>query len=340
VPCWPSKAIEIDPWPCAWALWPFGPAAKFKEIKLSEQNIKIWFIGIPFRLGFGYDFSINKLGLFKKLASSHLVILAIGSREDGTHKVSTSSGDVSSKGSLCMSVQTNELKLQELQYYVIPGEKIAPEYRSVHQEAYRMWKTVWSQTLLEVDGDGRVYSDHFSRQTNIGALFRAGECVAMTVQHEVDFNDPTAADDSYFQAWPQRALDELVRDGKRVLICSHLTVAPGHRGEVAPGLTYKLLIVDLAVKLLLNSDCNVMTGTMRKVKGAHKTAFQTGASLILEDVIQHGETADLVGFYKNTILANQNLVKSVWTDSLWRQRMDLTRVAQAEIAGSKKAGSL
>lgn len=232
-----------------------------------------------------------------------------------------------------------DLKLQELQYYVIPGEGVAPEHRAIHREAYRMWKDVWSQTLLEVDGSSQLFSDNFSRQSNIGALFRAGECVAMTVQHQVNFEEPTAADDSYFVAWPPRALKELTRDGSRVLICSHLTVAPAHRGLIAPNLTYKLLIVDLAVRLLLESDCAVMTGTMRKMKGAHKTAFQTGASLICEDVVQHGEKADLVGFYKKTIQNNTELTKSVWTDTLWRSRQDLRLPAVAAAAPTlRKAG--
>lgn len=216
-----------------------------------------------------------------------------------------------------------DLKPKDLKYYVLPGEYSVEGSEKIYREAYRMWREVWSQTFLELDGSGRIFSDDFTRQSIVGAVFHGDECAAMTCFHRVDFALPTAVEDSYFKIWPEEALQQLVRDGEKVLVCSHLTVSPKYRGAVDPsGMTLKLLVSDLSVRVLLESDCAVMTGTMRNNRGAQNAAYAAGASPILRNAIMHGVEVDLVGFYRTTILREHDLT-NVWTETLWRHRSDL-----------------
>lgn len=229
-----------------------------------------------------------------------------------------------------------KIDVSSLQYYLIPGEHCDPSYNAVYLETYRMWREVWSQTLLELDGQGTLHSDDFTRQTHIGALFHGAECAAMTVFHEVDFDLPTARHDSYFRSWPDEAIQGLVRDSKKVLVCSHLTVAPQYRGEVVPGMTLKVLISQMSVQRLLATDCSVMTGTMRCNKGAHTAAYTAGATPILTDQQLHGVSVDLVGFFRSTILQDADPKTMMWPRSLWNNRIEIPR--REKTASAKRDG--
>lgn len=229
-----------------------------------------------------------------------------------------------------------KLTLDSLQFYLVPGEGVSPEFLDVYNESYRMWRDVWSSTFLELDGNGQIYADDFTRQSDHGAIFYNGECVGLCAYHRVDFNAVTAGEDSYFKVWTPEDKKILTKDGTNVLVCSHLTVAPNYRGEIAPEMTLKLLLSDLSVRRLLSSDCSVMTGTMRNNRGAQKAAYATGASPIRPDADMHGVKVDLVGFYKKEIQNNPELQENLWTTTLWNRRIDLTKEVQAQPGQQKK----
>lgn len=218
-----------------------------------------------------------------------------------------------------------DLKLQDLQFYLIPGENVGLKDLQVYNEAYRMWKNVWSETLRELDGNGAIYADDFSRQTLHGALFNKSECIAMTAFHFVDFNTQTGPEDSYFKAWTPEALKTLTREGPEVLICSHLTIAKDWRGALASNLSLKLLICDLSIRYFLETGFPVMTGTMRCNRGAHKSAYDVGGTPIMKNAMMHGVEVDLVGFYRREILENPELQKNIWTQTLWNRHIDISK---------------
>ena len=230
-----------------------------------------------------------------------------------------------------------QLELKDLKYYLIPGEGVDSAYAPLYTEAYRMWREVWSQTFLELDGSAQIFSDDFTRQSLIGAIFFKDQCVAMSVHHEVNFEYLAAREDSYFKAWPKEAMAELVRNGKDVLICSHLTVASAFRGEVIPGLSLKNLTMAMSVRLLLDSEFSVMTGTMRNNRGAQRTAYATGATPIMANAQMHGVDVDLVGWYKDEVLKNTNLNDHLWTSSLWASHQEIPVINKQQKRSRKTA---
>ena len=229
------------------------------------------------------------------------------------------------------------IELKDLRYYIIPGEGVPKEHWGLYSEAYRMWRAVWSKTFQELDGADSITSDNFTRQDWIGAIFHFDRCVAMSVHHDANFNLPAAAEDSYFEAWTPEALSQLTRDGKNVLICSHLTVDPEYRGEIADALTLKNLTMALSVRLLLQSDYDVMTGTMRNNRGAQRTAYATGATPIMANAQMHGVDVDLVGWYRNEVLVNPNMNDHIWTESLWNTHVEVSLQRPSTQSNKQKA---
>jgi hypothetical protein len=219
------------------------------------------------------------------------------------------------------------LSLQDLQYYLLSGAGVPEESLPIYEETYRVWKMIWSQTLREVDNVSEIPCDGFTRQTKIGALFYKDRCIAMTTCHEVDFKFSSHRDDSLLAAWDEEAFRLLTKDGTKVSICSYLSVHPDFRGEVAPGIVLKHLATYLIVKVFLNSDCDVMTGTMRVSRGTDKSAYGAGATFLKRSSM-HGEEADLVAFYRSHIENSGTRYQHLWAERLWNQKIDLLEKEQ------------
>lgn len=228
-----------------------------------------------------------------------------------------------------------KLALEDLKYVVFPGSTIEPIEAA--NAVYRTWKLVWSKAFLELDGNGQVFSDGFTRQTKIGAVFYKDICVSLSAFREVNFSSPFQSEDSLLSAWDPEAFRILLSDGPKVSICSYLSVHPEFRGEVAPGVTLKLITTYLCAKMLVNSDCNVMTGTMRCNRGTDKSAYASGATFIKKSVM-HDVEVDLVGFYKKHILANQGQYQHLWAEKLWNERTDYMNQAAVVDRNIRKAG--
>jgi hypothetical protein len=187
-----------------------------------------------------------------------------------------------------------------------------------YEAAYQAWKGVWGGVLKEVAGVPRLHADAFTRQDEILTLFHGEEVAALTLMTRVDLSKKYFREDSYFQHWPELAVQGLTRDGLDVLVCSNFTTMPRFRRDCE--LPVKDLLVGLSCRRLLASPCSVMTGNMRNTKGLNDLTYEWGALPIMRDVIVHGEKSDLVGFFRNSIkqASREELLKPL--DKLWNER--------------------
>lgn len=214
-----------------------------------------------------------------------------------------------------------KISLADLRYVIFSGTEVqdSTEHRAIYNECYRLWKEVWLATYQEVAQDQKLYSDGFTRQTRIGALFKGQECIGLTTLRRADLGLQASQEDSLLSAWTPEAYKKLIRDGKDVAICSYLTVAPNYRGEIEPGLMLKFLLTDLIALNFLDMGGDVMTGTMRVSRGTQKAAYATGATFLCKSQM-HKEEADLVAFYRKDLLHSSDLHSKIWPQTLWNRR--------------------
>lgn len=213
------------------------------------------------------------------------------------------------------------MNTSDLQFYILNGSTNPIEFKEVYMETYRTWQLVWKQTFMELDGVSQLYSDGFTRQSKIGSLIYKGKCIALVAFRECDFSDQVHRDDSLLSSWTDSAFTKLLKSGSRVSICSYLSVHPEFRGKMDNGFTFKQLISYLATLSFLDSDCDVMTGTMRKNRGTDKSAYACGASF-LESSEMHKVEVDLVGFFKEEIQKNRSDYFSELAETLYSNRRD------------------
>jgi hypothetical protein len=187
--------------------------------------------------------------------------------------------------------QERALDVARLRYALLHPAALGPD----RDLAYATWRRVWSETFDVLDGVRGLFSDDFTRQDEIGALFHDGECVGMTAFRWVDLAHTPAQEDSYFKPWPPHARSALLGLGRRVCIGSYLTVEQAWRGPCGP-LSVKELLLAMAVERFLASDADVMAGTLRADRGMNGLGYRLGARPLACDVPHHGVGVDLVAF--------------------------------------------
>jgi hypothetical protein len=190
--------------------------------------------------------------------------------------------------------------------------------------AYHCWKNVWRATLAELDNLDRVFSDDMTRQDEVGALFYEGACCGLFFHRFVDFSRPFDRDDSYFKVWPTDVLDAIAARGAKICIGSNLTVAPDWRGRPG-GVSIKEILLALSVRMFMESDADVLVGTMRNDRGMNRLGLRLGAERVHGRAIHHGVEVDLIATYRRDIGPQDiphettTLVERLWVDAWIRK---------------------
>jgi len=195
--------------------------------------------------------------------------------------------------------------------------KVSKQQNSeAYRTAYQAWRNCWSPVFANIHTSRPMFSDAFTRQDEVLTIFHGTECAATVFFRTVDLTQDYERHDSYFEHWSEMAMQSLVRQGSKVLICSYFSVMESYRGK-DQGLSVKDLLMGLVVRRFMSGDENVMTGTMRNSKGANHLSIKWGADLISKDVVFNSELNDLVGFYHDLIkpYAEPSLVELL--EQLW-----------------------
>lgn len=215
-------------------------------------------------------------------------------------------------------------RLDSLRLHLLPGRP-HPGREATHDAAYRLWREVWSQTFAELDGSPLVFADDFTRTDEIVAIFSGDRCVTLAFAREGDLRLASTREDSYFKPWPEIARQRLGQDGPRILFGSNITVDPEWRGEIAPGVTMKDLVIGSSMYLLRESGRDVMTGTMRCNRGMDAAARRFGARSLQAKTMHHGVEVELVGFFSKSLQFDCTPEFMRRLDQLWDRRVIETR---------------
>lgn len=210
--------------------------------------------------------------------------------------------------------------LPDLQYYLFRGSHTTLEYFNIYHDSYQMWKTVWKEAFTEVKGNSFFFSDQFTRQHSIGSLFYKNQCIMLSFFRPVNFNFESVNDDSYFDVWPEEAIDELCKYGKSILVGSYITVHKDFRGNSFP-YSLKKLAFDFSVCYMEDCGADALCGTMRSLRGMTAPATECGSIILKEKIKYHREIVDLVVCYsskhrKSSLDIQHHFVKSLWNKKI------------------------
>lgn len=222
-----------------------------------------------------------------------------------------------------MSDEIEIVDFDKIDVYLLNGNlKHTPKnLHGIYNKAFKSWHETWDDFLhQEHHSPEKLNSNEFTRQDEVLALFYQGECFAVTFFKEVNWDDPTAHLDAYFNPWNNEAIEGLTARGKNILICSQFTVSKYFRARKA-NVPWKYILSAFNMKRFLESTADAMTGTMRVKKGMGRMSVEAGATPLALSVVcadHEEEPADLVAFFHEEVShVYQNNLLHYKVDAVW-----------------------
>ena len=221
--------------------------------------------------------------------------------------------------------------LSQITCRILKGSELCnPEVtdKNICLEVFRHWNTTWNEAFKELHGDYRLFSDNVTRQDYILTLFLGEKCIAMNCFRLAFQGMQATFSDSYFKNWNEQACADLVKEGPRILVSSQFSIEEGFRGK-SLGFNLKDVLGVLSVELFLSTDCDVMTGALRKNRGVDKVGDRISGTKIQEATPSgHGDFVDLFAFYRSNLEAARNSLMVPALQLLWANRNDSTSLNQ------------
>lgn len=216
-----------------------------------------------------------------------------------------------------------------LKYIICPGSGITNSAHDIYESIYDCWSTVWSAAYKEMKFENKLYSDSFTRQTYIGAIFFEKKCLALCFFRWANANRSDFASDSYFSYWKPEDISKLSLQGPNVIISSHFTIHPIARSGNLD-FSMKDLLTGISVEFFMNAHADAMAANLRRDKGINDSCANWGANLIRPNVpVSGGICGDLMVFYKDKVIqklsekpANKNI------QQLWESKQIITKEHQ------------
>lgn len=219
---------------------------------------------------------------------------------------------------------SNVINLQSLKVVVFPGSGTSlPENRHSYNEAYATWKLVWKQTLQELDGSDSLYSDHFTRQDYVVALYHGAKCIALCCFRRASLSRESDREDSWFKPWPNEALKEFGEEHGQGIVLSWLTIHPDYRRSISVEHVKEFNVSDRLCELinqfLQNCKMDIAFGVTRNNRSVNKMSEYVGFKTYQQNAKHHGVDVDLITLEPADLVAAAKKYPSVAFE-LWENR--------------------
>ncbi len=219
-----------------------------------------------------------------------------------------------------------------LQLIIMPGQRPPLWQRTMYETAFETWRAVWEEAAQEIENfPKKVYSNDFTRQDEILAVFRGEDCTSLGFWSELDMTFEACRSDQYFQSWDQASLNQLTKFGMNIGKYSYFTVSKPYRlWSREKGISLTDLQVALFGFRLLESECTAMTGTTRNNRKINLVCERGGAQVIRRDVMQYGSEVDLMAWYRHTVSPYKEI--EYLAHRLWVNKMDFKQIRRNNVS--------
>lgn len=192
----------------------------------------------------------------------------------------------------------------DLRFHVLPGKFIPIGFEQEYIKAYELFRSNWSETFQEIFGSNFIlYSNDFTRQDYIQAIFLEEKCIAVDCVREINLKNPADLDDSWFKPWKRSYLKRFIRKGyKRCLVNSYFTVHKDYRKSVVHdkySISYVMGCLSVLYQIELGSS--LMFGMMRNDRSMHSLGTMWGSQTIESNIMYNSAPTDLVVFTKENV---------------------------------------
>lgn len=216
------------------------------------------------------------------------------------------------------------------QLILLPGSFATSESKPYYESAYSLWHSVWSETLNELDGLPKLFSDGFTRQDVVVGLFLGTQCIALNCFRRSDLRNIAHRQDSWFLPWTESQLVELGEKYPNGLVNSYFTIHPDFR-KSAPGNDFArqflerfnlaIVLAELSALMTVKLNADGAFGVTRNNRSVNKLAYHGGAIPLAKNKMHHGVDVDLI-LYENDRVQRAMSNFTSQTLGLWENRID------------------
>jgi hypothetical protein len=180
--------------------------------------------------------------------------------------------------------------------FFVSGNQVESRLVDKYKKIYQHWDSIWSAAFQEVNEGDRFFSDHFTRQDEIMALFYKDECISVCCHRLANMALPSFRKDSYFQAWPDDAIAKLRSQGDQVVIDNLISVDPRFR-KLQNGIKFIELMSYMSFRHLSRLKASSITAASRNARSMNSIFEKFEPMVLASDVIFHGESTSLYALF-------------------------------------------
>lgn len=209
---------------------------------------------------------------------------------------------------------------KKLRFIVAPTRFFPESIRPEMDKAYEAWRNVWGHALSEeMNVRDYLYSDNYSRQSHVAALFYGDELFGLVTLNYMNIEDRIYKDDSYFKVWTADALQKLHRSSKEIMTLCNVTLNFRFRKN-AIGLSGKDLLLLMTVHYLKSQQLDAIVAAVRLEKSMEKSAYRTGAFAFAKDLPYSipGQRVDLVCWNKEIDFSKLDPTIAELAEYIWK----------------------
>ncbi len=197
----------------------------------------------------------------------------------------------------------NTFKLDDFKFFCFKPNHIEASQITNYNKAYELYNQVWQESLSAIyKNNFQLYSDDFLKQDEILCLFFQDQCIALNFHRKINLQLIAERKQKWLSIWPKEILQELSQKYESINISAGFSVHPDYRKQ---NLNSKIEIAFLqgclSLLKLLDDNCQLSLGSMRKARKMHELAALWGADIQIQDLIYNQEPTDLVIFDMQTI---------------------------------------
>lgn len=210
-----------------------------------------------------------------------------------------------------------DFQLDKLRYILLPAKRPIRQHLNLHNETFLLWRKVWGQVFDVLKFDTSHLEDDFMRQDVIAVICYENTPIAIHLYTSMSIESIAARSHSYLKQYPEEFFAKLEsKRVKNIMSLEYMTVHPDWRKGKFP-VHIGSILVGLAFQLMDILQVDASIAPARRDHKVHEIAYAFGAEPILEDVLNHNISCDLLACFPENRHPHadkniQNLVNFLW----------------------------
>lgn len=214
-----------------------------------------------------------------------------------------------------------DLSQRNLRFLILPSANPPESQRSLHDDAYGLWQSVWIKTLQQLGLDPAGLDGEFVRQDLIACIAHGQQPLAVHLYSLFHVGCRAAREHHYLRSnYPELFFAKLAQLGvENVMSFEYMTVHPEARKR-SQNLHLGAVLGGLALCTMRAFGAQAAVAPARCDHKINELAYAYGGEPVITGVTNHNVTCDLIAVRSDRICPYPDSAVQDQVTSLWNRR--------------------